>query len=336
MEILPFKNQLRLTLASVCLLAASSASAIQFPSFDARSIAMGGASIGQGIRNSAFYNPALAALEPEGYDWYFIFPGSGEQETDADSVSNIGSDVYRKFKYDVVQVTIPTPFLGGSAYFAEYDIQTAKVVGSDLAHRAISVFETGVSIAQLQDVLWAQNVLMGFTVKIMLIESYGYQEPLASADFNLDSDQLNRNSVINLDFGMSKEYGVWKTAFVVKNLYPRKHGLGKSNDKYSIEPQVRAGVAYESRRAVVELDLDLLKNEGLGFSSDTMFASLGWEWSVFRAFDLRLGFKQNLAGDKNSTFSAGFGLNLWSMLVDFSANVSPDDRGSYFQVSWEF
>ena len=327
----------RLAYLWFCFLAVSTAQALPFPMLDARTAAMGGASISHGIRNSAFYNPALAALEPEGYDWYILLPGEGEFKSDADSLSNIGDDVYQEYKYDVIQITIPTPFLGGSAYIAEYDFHTAKVLnGADLSHRAISVFETGVSVAQLQDVLWAENVLMGATIKLMILESYGYQEPLASAGFDLDSDELERDSVLTLDFGMSKEYGVWKTAFVAKNLYSRDHKYGKSNEKYKIEPQLRAGVAYQSRRSVVEFDLDLLKNEGVGYASDTMFASLGWEWSVFRAFDLRFGFQQNFAGDKNSTFSAGFGLQMWSLLLDFSASVDPDGSGSYLQASWEF
>jgi len=333
------------------VLAAFEVSAVPFPMFDARTAAMGGASIGHGIRNAAYYNPSLASLEPEGYDSYIVFPGQGEFESDPDnvksgvadivsgggSVAEIDGKIYQDYEYNVVQLTIPTPFLGGAAYIADYKYQTEKVInGTDLSHRAISIFETGVSVAQLQDVLWAENVMMGATVKLMLIDSYGYEEALFAADFSLDDAEVQRASILNFDFGMSKEYGVWKTAFVVKNLLARSRKYGNSAEEFTIAPQARAAVAYQSRRAVFEVDLDLTKSEAVGYGSDTMFASFGWEWSVFRAFELRFGYQQNLADSKNATLSGGIGLRLWSLLLDFSASVDQDGSGTFFQGSWEF
>jgi len=345
------KFYLRLLLSGVCALLATSAFAVPFPEFDARTAAMAGVGIGHGIRNAAYYNPALASLDPEGYDTYILFPAQGEFESDPDDVKSGVADIvagggnvadilnktYHKYEYDIIQMTIPTPFLGGAAYIADYTFQTEKVINNtELAHRAISIFESGVTVAQLQNVMWAENVMVGMTVKLMLVESYGYQEPLANADFGLDKDELKRKSILNFDFGMSKEYGVWKTAFVVKNLLSRSSDYGNSDDEYSIEPQIRAGLAYQSRRAVFEFDLDLTKNEAVGYGSETMFASFGWEWSVFRALDLRLGYQQNLAGDKNARLSGGVGLRLWSLLLDFSTSFDADGSGSYLQASLEF
>lgn len=340
------KRIIQLLLLILSSLFCANTYALPFPEFDARSAAMGGVGIAHGIRNAAYYNPALAALEPETYDALLVIPGLGEFESDPDNVESgvasgsaagINNKVYQKYEYDVVQLTIPTPFLGGAAYIADYTFHTAKVVNnSDLVHRSIDVFESGITVSQLQDILWAQNVLVGFTLKFMLFETYGYQEPIATADLGLDDDELKRNSMLNFDFGMSKEYGVWKTAFVVKNLLARKRDYGKSGETFKIEPQMRAGLAYQSRRAVFEFDLDLTKNEEVGFGSETMFASIGWEWSIFRAFDLRLGYQQNLVDDKNARLSFGLGLRLWSLLLDYSASVDADGNGNYLQASWEF
>lgn len=340
----PFCTQLSILILSY--LVAAKAYALPFPELDARSAAMAGVGIAHEIRNAAYLNPALAALEPETYDAFFVIPAMGEFESDPDNVESgvksgsaagINNKVYQKYEYDVVQITIPTPFLGGAAYIADYTHHTAKVINnSDLVHRSIDIFETGISVAQLQDVLWAESVLVGVTLKLMLFETYGYQEPIATADLGLDNDELKRNSMLNFDFGMSKEYGVWKTAFVVKNLIARKRDYGKSGETFNIEPQMRVGLAYQSRRAVVEFDLDLTKNEEIGFGSETMFASVGWEWSIFRAFDLRLGYQQNLVDEKNARLSFGLGLKLWSLLLDFSSTVDPDGSGSYVQASWEF
>jgi len=340
------------------LVFASPSFAIQFPQFDARTAAMGGVSIGQGVRNAAFYNPALAALEVEEYDWYILLPSTGEFISDPDDVkdgvsaiaggsvnsaaiiADINNSIYQKYKYNVAQITIPTPFLGGAAYIADYKIQTEKVITdagiTNLEHRALDVFETAVSVAQLQDILWFENVLVGATIKLMLLESYGYQESIANADFSLNSSELKRDSILNFDFGISKEYGVWKGALVVKNLLTREKKFGNSDATYKISPQVRTAIAYESRRAVFEVDLDLNSSEGVGFGSDSMNAGVGWEWTIFHAFSLRLGYQQNLAGDKSSLFSGGFGLKMWGLLLDFSASASEEGNGSYMQASWQF
>ena len=205
-----------------------------------------------------------------------------------------------------------------------------------LEHRALDVFESGVSVAQLQNILWFQNVMVGVTAKLLLIESYGYQEAIANANFSLDADQVKRNSMFNLDIGFSKEYGVWKTAMVVKNLMSQKKDFGNSDDTYSISPQVKAALAYQSRRNIFEADLDITKNRAVGFGTDTRYASMGWEWKMFQSFSLRLGYQQNLVGTKKPRFSGGVGIKLWTLLVDVSTSADAESHGTYIQAGWEF
>jgi len=339
-------------------LTALDASANPFPMYDARSAAMGESNIAQNIHNAAFYNPALAALDTEAYDWYLLVPSSGEVISDPDDVkdgvrdivngigdaakiiSDINNSKYQKYKYNTVQIAIPSSALGGAAYVSKYAFHTEQVkseLGSTyLEHRALDVFETGVSVAQLQNILWFQNIMVGVTAKLLLIESYGYQEAIANANFSLDADQVKRNSMFNLDVGFSKEYGVWKTAMVVKNLMSQKKDFGNSDYTYSISPQVKAALAYQSRRNILEADLDLTKNRAVGFGTDTRYASMGWEWKMFESFSLRMGYQQNLAGTKKPRFSGGIGIKLWALLVDVSTSVDPDSRGTYVQAGWEF
>jgi hypothetical protein len=128
---------------------------------------------------------------------------------------------------------------------------------------------------------------------------------------------------------------VWKTAFVIKNLFKHEKSIGDSNDKYTLAPQMRAAIAYQSRRAIVELDLDLLKNKGVGYASDTLNASVGWEWRMFPAFLLRLGYTQNFVDAKQATFTGGIGLELWSMHIDISGSSTSDGSGAFLQVGWD-
>ncbi|KPJ91644.1 MAG: hypothetical protein AMJ55_11340 [Gammaproteobacteria bacterium SG8_15] len=304
--------------SSLLLLLSGHATAMEFPLFDARSAALGGVSIAHNISNAAFYNPALAALEPENFDWYLLAPSIGE----------------------AMQLTIPSPSLGGSLYVADYEYQTAKVTtdntATNLAHRSLEVFEIGFSAAQLQDILWMESILVGVTGKISLFKSYAYSEPIANASLELDSDQANNDSELNLDIGFSKEYGVWKTALVLKNIFSQENNLGNTSESYSIGPQIRAGFAYQSRRSLIEFDIDLLKNQGIGFESDSMYAAVGWEWRMFPAFFLRLGYKQNMVGDTQGVASGGLGLQLWGLQLDAAASADEDGEGIYMHAAWEF
>jgi hypothetical protein len=345
-----FLTNKKLSLTLLLATVSGNSYALQFPIFDARTAGLGGVSVAHGISNAAFYNPALAALEPEGFDWYFVAPGVGEFEADPDNIkdtlegsgntADIDGKEYFKNTYKNLQMTIPSPSLGGSLYVIEYEDQTAKVVtdntGTNLVHRSLEVSEIGFGVAQLQDILWMESILIGVTGKLSLLKSYDYSEPLATASLDLDNDQAIRDSELNLDIGFSKEYGVWKTGLVFKNIFSQDNDLGGSGETYSLGPQIRAGVAYQSRRAVVGLDVDLMKNDGIGFASETMLAALGWEWRVFPAFMLRLGYTQNLVGDTEATYSGGIGIKMWALLLDGAFISGRDGEGVYAQAAWEF
>jgi hypothetical protein len=345
-----FVTGMKLIYIAMLLLLSVTAKAMEFPMFDARTAALGGVSIAHNISNAAFYNPALAALEPENFDWYLLAPSVGEFIADPAEIENIleqsgsAADIideeYKKYAYRSLHLTIPSPNLGGSLYVAEYEYQTAKVLTdnttTNLVHRSLEVFEIGFGAAQLQDILWMESILVGFTGKISLFKSYAYSEPFAGASLELDDGQANRDSELNLDIGFSKEYGVWKTGIVFKNLFSQENNLGNTSETYSIGPQIRAAFAYQSRRSMIEFDIDLLKNEGVGFESDSMFAAVGWEWRMFPAFFLRMGYKQNMVGDTQGVATGGLGLQLWALVLDVAASTDDDGEGLYMHAAWEF
>ena len=340
----------RLINVLVLLLAARPVAATDFPMLDARAAALAGVCVANHISNAAFCNPALAALEPEGFDWYLLAPSVGEFVSDpagiettleeSGDVANIIDQEYEKYAYQAIQITIPSPKLGGSLYVAQYEYVTAKVLdengATNLVNQSLEVQEIGFSAAQLQDILWMENILVGITGKISLYKSYAYSEPIATASLELDDDQAVRDSELNLDIGFSKEYGVWKTALVFKNIFSQDNQLGNSTETYSTGPQIRAGFAYQSRRSLIEFDIDLIKSEGVGFGSDSMYAALGWEWHMFRAFALRLGYRQNMVGDNQGMVTGGIGLRLWALQLDAAASADEDGEGAYFQAAWEF
>ena len=329
------------------------AGSIPVLTLDARTAAMGGAGIAQAVRNATFYNPGMLAVEPDRYEWYVMPYSNGDLERDPDdvkdgiedlaggggNVADIDGKIYQDYEYSSSMIAIPSETLGGAMYFAEYKLHSAKVENaSDLVHRSVDVKELGVSVGKLMNIhlVNMDNVMVGVTAKIYLFKSYGYTEPVNNASLVLDRDQIDRDSQINFDVGFSKEYGVWKTALVIKNLLRQQNNFGDSDEEFETSPQAKVGMAYKSRRAIVELNLDLLKSEGLGFASDTQNAAIGWEWRVFPGFFLRLGYNQNLAGDTSSTFSSGFGIDAWGMQLDFAVVSNDDGNGAMTQLGFEF
>jgi len=347
----------RCALALICFMYAVNTYAVPFPLMNARSAALGGVGVAHSYKNASFYNPALAALKPEGFGWYVMVPSTSEFETDPDDVkegveqinagagdrdailARIDNTIYESYEFRNFMLVIPTPTLGGELHFADYTFQTAKIVaGGIVDHQAVSVRETGVSAAQFRDIdlLGLRDVLVGVSAKLYLLKSYAYREPIDSANFSLDDDQASRDSVINFDVGLSKEYGVWKTGLVIKNILNSDKKLGDSDTDYNLGPQVRVGLAYQSRRATAEIDLDLTTNKGVGHASDTLYAAFGWEWRVFRGFFLRMGYKQNLVDEAGSVVSGGVGLEISSFLLDFVAVSDGDSEGSAAQLSFKF
>jgi len=356
---LPLSKMLT-AVALLCSIYAVDIYAVPFPLMNARSVALGGVGVAHSYKNASLYNPALSALKPEGFGWYLTIPSPNQFEMDPSDVKDgvekitggaanseaivnrIDNKVYENYEYRSLVLVIPTPLLGGAVHVVDYTFQTAKIVsdtnGNSVDHQAVSIFETGVSVATLTDIkmFGMQNVMFGMAAKLYLLKSYAYREPIANASFKLDDERAKRDSVLNFDIGLSKEYGVLKTGLVIKNILRSDNKIGNSDVEYNLGPQVRIGVAYQSRRAAVELDLDLTKNKGVGYASDTLYAAAGWEWRVFRGFFLRMGFKQNLVDDAESIISGGVGFEISSLLLDFAFISDSDSTNSAAQLSFKF
>ncbi|MDX1812879.1 MAG: conjugal transfer protein TraF, partial [Gammaproteobacteria bacterium] len=248
-----------------------------------------------------------------------------------------------------IMIAIPSRILSGAVFLNSYEQYSAKpLIGGDnlavpsyvstLAHRGFRVIENGVSTAKAlnADKGWASNMAIGFSAKFLLVETYNYETALRSSEVKIDGSQGNNSSQFELDMGMFKEFGVWKLALVGKNLLPGEFDLNGTNDKLKIDPQLRAGFAYQSRRAVLELNIDLLENDPVGFESATQIAAIGWEYRPKRFFALRAGASHNLAGSKANYISTGIGLNISGFYVDVAGYKGNEGTGLAGQLGFQF
>jgi hypothetical protein len=248
-----------------------------------------------------------------------------------------------------VMLAIPSRILSGAAFFNVYEASTAKpVIGGDdlttpsyastLAHRGLRIVENGVAASKVIDAEkgWLANMAIGFNIKFLLVEGYGYSEDLRTADVEIDRTGSKSGSQFALDLGMHKEFGVWNFGLVAKNLIPGNYKYGSSGDEFKIEPQLRAGFAYKSRHSVLELDIDLLENDPVGFNQPNQIAALGWEWDVWEWLALRAGYNQNLTGDEAAYGSGGIGLNISGFQIDVGAFSGDEGEGMSAQLGLQF
>lgn len=119
---------------------------------------------------------------------------------------------------------------------------------------------------------------------------------------------------------------------VVKNVNTPSFetALGNTLD---IEPQVRAGVAYDfpDQNITCALDMDLSKNETFMHNYEAQYIGFGTSFHPYSWFSLRGGLMQNIqAGDEEGlVLTAGIGLGVKWLQVDLGGQYSLESGGTY-------
>lgn len=262
----------------------------------------------------------------------------------------LDGSLYRRADSAAGMLAIPSRILSGAAFFNVYEASTAQpVIGGDdltvptysseLAQRGFRITENGVSAAKVIQAErgWLRNVAIGFNAKFLLVEAYGYTEPLRSADVDVARSGRKTGSQFTFDLGILKEVGVWKFALVAKNIVPGNYQYGDSGDEFRIEPQLRAGFAYKSRHSVLELNLDVVENDPVGFALPSQIAAVGWEWQAWRWLALRAGYQQNLTGDEAAYGALGLGIILGETVhIDVGGYSGDEGEGLSAQFGVQF
>ncbi len=263
----------------------------------------------------------------------------------------MGGDIYREGGNSAILLAIPSRLLSGAAYIHIYDWANARasIAGDNLGdptapqyasrieHRGAQVLENGITAAKsISGTGWRRQLAVGFNVKFLFVEGYGYSEDIRAAKTRIERNQYSSSAAFNLDIGVLKEFGVWKLGLMAKNLFSSSFEYGNTGDTFDITPQLRAGFAYQSRRTVLELDLDLMRNQAAGFDSATQMAALGVEFKPWRWLALRSGYQQNLVGTQVGTVSLGLGAVFGLLTLDIAVSHSKEQDGAHAQLGFQF
>jgi hypothetical protein len=205
----------------------------------------------------------------------------------------------------------------------------------------IMLFEAPVTYAR--ELPWLKNLYVGGNFKFM----YGM---VGFAQFNVFSgedlmeglykdykDYSKASTTIGIDVGtlydLRESLGL-RFGMVVRNLnYPSfaqpKEAKAAGLDKYTIQPQVRVGAAYWPLNFItLSADLDLTNNKTVLPGYQSRMFGLGAEVNILNKswFNLALrgGFMDNLSESSGSMFTAGLGLNIFHLQLDFAAAMSTE------------
>lgn len=208
-------------------------------------------------------------------------------------------------------------------------------LSSTAAARGALITEAGVAVAGEYE-LFGRRLSLGATPKVVLVSVFDYLEKASDIDNTATNQDWNQHNSLNIDVGAAYDLATkWRLGMVVKNLFIRHHTTRFGND-VEIGQQWRVGVAYRNNIFLAAADLDLLSNTPIAYEDRTQYLALGLETGV-NFLNVRIGYRHNLAElTKGGNVTAGLGLTLWNIALDFAFSKSVAEKAAALQLGTHF
>ncbi|MBL6242237.1 conjugal transfer protein TraF [Escherichia coli] len=209
--------------------------------------------------------------------------------------------------------------------------------------RAALITDVGIALATELETA-GQKWSLGFTPKFQRVDLFNYNvlvKNYDSSDFKGDRYHNTRNG-INADIGASMDLDDnWTLGLVAQNLIPRSIETKEVNgitETFRIRPQVTAGVSWHNDMFTTALDVDLTPASGFTSDSKRQFAAIGAEFNARKWVQLRAGYRQNLASNDGSAFTAGVGVSPFDVVHRDLAGLAGTDNnyGAIAQLQFTF
>ena len=213
--------------------------------------------------------------------------------------------------------------LGGTAIVDDADIQylidasdnSTAIDKNDLNSLFVAlgaeIYDVGISLAGRHRVSEDVDFSFGFSPKWQTLETYHYVTPLAdfnSSDYDAN-DYTSDESTFNADVGVYGRFGQhWKVGAVIRDVF--QHDFQTVFDEtITINPKYTLGGAYQNHWVTAEIDVDLRQYQDLVTRSDVQLFRAGIQFRPWDWLQLRLGYREDIQNELESTFSAGFGIS---------------------------
>ncbi|MCR8921988.1 conjugal transfer protein TraF [Dasania sp. GY-MA-18] len=208
---------------------------------------------------------------------------------------------------------------------------------STISVEGAEVDETSVSYATQLPADPALQV--GVNLKHIKLTTIGLTERVEEFEYNDIKNSKYRKEYrsINADAGVfykiSPRYAV---AAVVKNILPKNYHTANGHTiKY--RPLLRIAGSYKQKKLQLVADLDITRNDPLGYDPDKQYLGLGAEWMIVPRAAIRAGLRNNLHNDER-LYSLGFGVGSKNASVDFAIAKSNknEELGAALQIAIKF
>jgi hypothetical protein len=213
---------------------------------------------------------------------------------------------------------------------------------------------TGVGIVAKEPAIsfatsFGDKVFIGANVKKIYASTYVNSQKITGNSFNTFIDELKASKTESrkdsVDAGIllapfqSFRLGVVgrdlnSPSFPVQGTFAQKLGNGdvnlvQANDELKLDPQYRAGLAWQPFKTfTLAADYDLKKNKTFTPGYESQTAAVGLEKTFFSEyFNLRAGAHKNMADSGAKTvYSAGLGLRLFALRFDVAGGYDFNKR----------
>ncbi|TMO54969.1 conjugal transfer protein TraF [Pseudoalteromonas phenolica] len=187
-----------------------------------------------------------------------------------------------------------------------------------------------------------KQVYWSVTPKFQQVDSFNYVSTIN--DFDEDdfdaSDYTKTENNFNFDIGLATELTERVTVgLVAKNLiendYDSVAGQGLT-PSYKVGPEYIAGISYNGDVVTLAADIDLTAPQHSNLVKESQYARLGLELNAFDWVQIRAGYRHDFNGDKEDSYSLGFGLSPFGVVrLDLMAQTSGDNQlGAGLQLSF--
>lgn len=352
-------------LGGLCL--ASSAAAVPFGSFDARSAGMGDVGVATStIDNAAFFNPGMLASQRDNQHFALLLPVVGLRAGDPDGLINdikdfqdavnAGNATQAQSIFDSALGKAASvnanaagalgfsgsTWAGAVSYnrYARFGVTPTGTTynNAELNVRGYIASELGVSIARKFG-----RLSVGITPKAVSVNTYDYRDSLASVDTGKIFDKNNEKdagSHVNLDAGLAYDLGAnFRVGVVGRNLKSQSYTTVLGNT-IKVDPQYRLGFGYDGSLVTFGVDYDLSENDPVSFDQKTRMLAVGIELNALDWAQLRLGYSKNTADTGSSTalqyYSAGIGLSPFGVHLDLAVSGNSKSVGAFAQLGFHF
>lgn len=253
-------------------------------------------------------------------------------------------------------VAMPNRYLSMALYgktsieaLALPEVDLTSVENTTIGTVALGLAEIGVGFAGYSNFL-GQNLTIGITPKLQSYLTYTNVTSVSNFDFKDFRKNKTSDNALNVDVGAVWFYGPWRFAAAGKNLIQNEIKTKEANlgtpttpplkqYTYELTPSYTAGVAFMANYFILTADLDLNEQERfVGLDDNVQMFRVGAEIDLLYQMQLRGGFKRDLAGTYDDTFTAGLGFSPLNMFhFDLSAVYSIDSTyGISLNMAYEY